>query len=104
MAMNAQAMMKQAKKMQRKMEEVQDQLAEETVQATAGGGMVTATVTGDLRLVGLEIDPEAIDPEDAEMLQDTIIAAVNQGLSDAQAMASQRMGAVTGGMNIPGLF
>ena len=104
MAMNAQAMMKQAKKMQRKMEEVQDQLADETVQATAGGGMVTATVTGDLRLVGLEIDPEAIDPEDAEMLQDTIIAAVNQGLSDAQAMASQRMGAVTGGMNIPGLF
>ena len=104
MAMNAQAMMKQAKKMQRKMEEVQDQLAEETVQATAGGGMVTATVTGDLRLVGLEIDPEAIDPDDAEMLQDTIIAAVNQGLSDAQAMASQRMGAVTGGMNIPGLF
>lgn len=104
MAMNAQAMMKQAKKMQRKMEEVQDQLADETVQATAGGGMVTATVTGDLRLVGLEIDPEAIDPDDAEMLQDTIIAAVNQGLSDAQAMASQRMGAVTGGMNIPGLF
>lgn len=104
MAMNPQAMLKQAKKMQKKMEEIQAQVALETVTATAGGGMVTATVTGDLKVKSIEIDPEAIDPEDAEMLQDMIVAAVNQGIADAQAMASERMSAVTGGMNIPGLF
>lgn len=104
MAMNPQAMLKQAKKMQKKMEEIQAQVAQETVTATAGGGMVTATVTGDLKVTSIEIDPEAIDPEDAEMLQDMIVAAVNQGIADAQAMASERMSAVTGGMNIPGLF
>lgn len=103
MAMSSQAMMKQAKRMQRKMEEVQDQLAEETVTATAGGGMVTATVTGDLKVKSIVIDPEAIDPEDADMLQDTIVAAVNQGIADAQAMASERMSVVTGGLNIPGM-
>ncbi len=104
MAMNQQAMLKQVKKMQKKMEEVQDQVALETVTATAGGGMVTATVTGDLRVTEISIDPEAVDPEDVEMLQDMVVAAVNQGIQDAQAMASQRMGAVTGGLNIPGLF
>ena len=104
MAMNPQAMLKQAKKMQKKMEEIQAQVAQETVTATAGGGIVTATVTGDLKVTSIEIDPEAIDPEDAEMLQDMIVAAVNQGIADAQAMASERMSAVTGGMNIPGLF
>ena len=104
MAMNPQAMLTQAKKMKKKMEEIQAQVAQETVTATAGGGMVTATVTGDLKVTSIEIDPEAIDPEDAEMLQDMIVAAVNQGIADAQAMASERMSAVTGGMNIPGLF
>ena len=104
MGMNPQAMLKQAKKMQRKMEEIQNQVALETVTATAGGGMVTATVTGDLKVKSIEIDPEAVDPEDVEMLQDMVVAAVNQGIADAQAMASQRMSAVTGGMNIPGLF
>lgn len=104
MAMNPQAMLKQAKKMQRKMEEIQDQVALETVEATAGGGMVTAVVSGDLKVKSITIDPEAVDPEDVEMLQDMVVAAVNQGIADAQAMASQRMSAVTGGMNIPGLF
>lgn len=104
MAMNPQAMLKQAKKMQRKMEEIQDQVALETVEATAGGGMVTAVVTGDLKVKSITIDPEAVDPEDVDMLQDMVVAAVNQGIADAQAMASQRMSAVTGGMNIPGLF
>lgn len=104
MAMNPQAMLKQAKKMQKKMEEIQAQVALETVTATAGGGMVTATVTGDLKVTSIEIDPEAVDPEDVEMLQDMIVAAVNQGIADAQKMASERMSAVTGGMNIPGLF
>ena len=104
MAMNPQAMMKQAKKMQRKMEEAQAALADETVEATAGGGMVTATVTGDQRLVSLAIDPEAIDPDDAELLCDTIVAAVNQGLEDSKELANQRLNAATGGMSIPGLM
>ncbi len=104
MAMNPQAMMKQARKMQARMEEIQKQCALETVEATAGGGMVVAKVTGDLKVQSITIDPEAVDPEDVEMLQDMIVAAVNQGIADAQAMTNQRMSAVTAGMNIPGLF
>jgi nucleoid-associated protein EbfC len=104
MAMNQQQMMKQVRKMQAKMEEIQNQVAQETVTATAGGGMVSAEVYGDLRVKAVTIDPEAVDPEDVEMLQDMIVAAVNQGIEDAQAMAADRMGAVTGGLNIPGLF
>lgn len=102
--MNPQAMLKQAQKMQAKIQAVQDEAALETVEASAGGGMVTATVFGDLRVKSIEIDPEALDPEDVEMLQDMIVAAVNQGIVDAQAMVEQRMSAVTGGLNIPGLF
>ena len=104
MAMNQQAMLKQVKKMQKKMEEIQAATALETVEASAGGGMVVATVSGDLKVKDIKIDPEALDPEDVEMLQDMIVAAVNQGLEDAQELASKRMSAVTGGMNIPGLF
>lgn len=102
--MNPQAMLKQAQKMQAKMQAVQEEAALETVESSAGGGMVTATVCGDLRVKSIEIDPEALDPEDVEMLQDMIVAAVNQGIADAQAMVEQRMSAVTGGLNIPGLF
>ncbi len=102
--MNPQAMMKQAKKMQKQMELIQQQVALETVEATAGGGMVKAIVTGAGELKSIAIDPEACDPEDVEMLQDMIVAAVNQGLADANALANKRMSAVTGGMNIPGLF
>lgn len=102
--MNPQAMLKQAQKMQAKIQAVQDEAARETVEATAGGGMVTATVYGDLRIKSIEIDPEALDPEDVEMLQDMIVAAVNEGIADAQAMVEERMSAVTGGVNIPGLF
>lgn len=102
--MNPQAMLKQAQKMQAKIQAVQDEAARETVEATAGGGMVTATVHGDLRIKSIEIDPEALDPEDVEMLQDMIVAAVNEGIADAQAMVEERISAVTGGMNIPGLF
>lgn len=104
MAMNQQAMLKQVKKMQKKMEEIQAATALEAVEASAGGGMVVATVSGDLKVKGIKIDPEALDPEDVDMLQDMIVAAVNQGLEDAQELASKRMSAVTGGMNIPGLF
>ena len=102
MAMSPQAMMKQAKKMQKKMEEIQAQAALETVEATAGGGMVTVKVSGALQLQEVTIDPEAVVPEDVEMLQDMIVAAVNQGIADAQAMVNQRMSAVTGGLG--GLF
>ena len=104
MAMNQQAMLKQVKKMQKKMEEIQEATALETVEASAGDGMVVATASGDLKVKGIKIDPEALDPEDVDMLQDMIVAAVNQGLEDAQELASKRMSAVTGGMNIPGLF
>ena len=102
--MNPQAMLKQAQKMQAKMQAVQDQASLKTVEASAGGGMVTATVYGDLKVKSIVIDPEAVDPEDVEMLQDMIVAAVNQGIADAQAMVEKEMSAVTGGMNIPGLF
>ena len=104
MAMSQQAMMKQAKKMQKQMQQMQEQIALETVTATAGGGMVTAVVTGDLTVESITIDPEAVDPEDVEMLQDMIVAAVNQGIEDAQALANERMGSITAGLNIPGLF
>lgn len=102
--MNPQAMLKQAQKMQAKIQAVQEEASLETVESTAGGGMVTAVVYGNLRIKSIEIDPEALDPEDVDMLQDMIVAAVNQGIADAQAMVEQRMSAVTGGMNIPGLF
>ena len=102
--MNPQAMLKQAQKMQAKIQAVQDEAAQETVEVTAGGGMVKAVVYGDLRVKSIEIDPEALDPEDIDMLQDTIVAAINEGIADAQAMVEQRMSSVTGGMNIPGLF
>ena len=104
MAMNQQMMMKQARKMQAKMNKIQEEVASETVEASVGGGMVTAVVSGNNVLVELHIDKDAIDPEDTEMLEDMIIAAVNQGLEDAQNMASEKMSAVTAGLNIPGLF
>ena len=102
--MNPQAMLKQAQKMQKKMQEIQEQAELETVETTAGGGMVTVEISGGLQIKRLEIDPEAVDPEDVDMLQDMIVAAVNQGIVEAQAMVSERMSSVTGGMNIPGLF
>ena len=102
--MNMQAMMKQAQKMQESMLKAQEEIAQMESTGTAGGGMVTATVYGDLRVKSIEIDPEALDPEDVEMLQDMIVAAVNEGIANAQAMVDERMASVTGGMNIPGLF
>ena len=102
--MDMSKMLKQAKKMQQQLADVQDGLKDVVVEATAGGGMVKATMTGDGQLTGITIDPEALNPEDVDLLQDMIVAAVNQGLEDAQELASKRMSAVTGGMNIPGLF
>lgn len=102
-----QKMMKQVQEMQRKMAEAQEQLANETVEASAGGGMVTVVMTGALEVREVRIEPEAVDPDDVEMLQDLVTAATNEALRSAQALASDRLGGATGGLdlpNIPGLF
>jgi nucleoid-associated protein EbfC len=101
-------MMQQVQQMQAEMQKAQEDLAKETVTASAGGGAVKATMTGGLQLVELEIDPEVLDPEDVEMLQDLVLAAVNESLTSAQELASKRLGGITGGLgdlglNIPGL-
>jgi len=92
-----------AMQMQQEMARVQQELETATVEGTAGGGVVTATVTGKQELVGLMIDPSAVDPDDVEMLQDLVMAAVNDALRAAAQLAEQKMGAVTAGMRIPGL-
>ena len=96
-------MIRQAQQLQRKMAELQEELETATVEATAGGGVVTVVVTGKMTIESIEIDPEVVSPEDVDLLQDLIMAAVNEGLADAQEMVSSRMGQLTGGLNIPGL-
>lgn len=100
---NMQQMMKQVQQMQAEMAKVQEQLRDEVVETSAGGGMVKAKMSGDLRLLELRIDPEAIDPDDAEVLQDMILAAVNEALRSAQELATSRMGGVAGGLGGLGL-
>ena len=102
--MNFGKMMKQAQKMQAKMAEVQEELKDETVEASAGGGTVKVVMTGDLQVRSITIDPAAVDPDDVELLQDMVAAAVNEAVRSAQELAAQKMAAVTGGMNIPGLM
>ena len=92
-----------AMQMQQEMARVQQELESATVEGSAGGGVVKATVTGKQELVGLVIDPSAIDPEDAEMLQDLVMAAVNDALKASAKLAEEKMGAVTAGLRIPGL-
>src|SRR5687767_7024421 len=91
------------KQMQNRLMKIQEELAEETVEATAGGGVVKAVVTGQQKLVSIEIDPAAVDPEDVEMLQDLVVAAVNEALRASRDLAEQKMAAVTGGLKIPGM-
>jgi nucleoid-associated protein EbfC len=91
------AMMKQVQQMQTEMAEAQEKLKDEVVEASAGGGMVKAKVSGDLRLLELQIAPEAADPDDVEMLQDMVIAAINEGLRSAQELATNRLGGIAGG-------
>lgn len=102
---NLQGMMKQMQKMQEKIAQVQAELEQKTVQAESGGGMVKATVNGRQQLVRLKIEREVVNPDDAEMLEDLVVAAVNKGLEDAQRMAQDEMAKATSGMlpNIPGL-
>ena len=97
---NMQQMLKQVQKMQADIAKAQEELKTATVDASAGGGMVTVTVTGDLAIKSITIDPEAIDPEDPELLQDMVLAAVNEGLRSAQELAAQKMGGLTGGMDL----
>ena len=102
--MNQAAMMKQVQKMQQEMLRAQEELQNKTYTATAGGGMVTASVNGSHEIVALEIKPEAVDPEDVEMLQDMVIATVNEAMRAAEAEASNSMSKFTGGLNLGGLF
>jgi nucleoid-associated protein EbfC len=95
--------MKQAKKMQERMVELQEELATKSVEATAGGGMVSVTVNGKFEILSLKVEKEVVNPDDVEMLQDLIVAAVNEGIRKAQEMAASEMGKITGGMQIPGL-
>ena len=97
-------MMKQAQQLQTKMMKMREELAGRTVEGTAGGGMIKAVANGKQQVVSITIEEEVVDPEDVEMLQDLILAAVNDALNRSQEMVSSEMGKLTGGMNIPGLM
>ena len=97
-------LMKQAQKMQKEMARIQEELKERVVEANAGGGMVKVAVNGAQEIVSIKIDPEVIDPDDKEMLEDLILAAVTQGLKKAKELAEEEMSKVTGGLKLPGLF
>ena len=102
--MNQAAMMKQAQKMQQELLRMQEEQGNKTYSATTGGGMVTASVNGKHEVVDLKINPEAVDPDDVEMLQDMVIAAVNEAMRTADADAANNMSRLTGGLNLGGLF
>ena len=102
--MNMNKLMKQAQEMQAKMGKMQAELEEKTVEASAGGGVVKVVVNGKQELLDIKIDPEAVEADDVEMLEDLILAAVNEGMRKVQEMINDKMGSVTGGMNIPGMF
>ena len=102
--MNQMAMMKQAQKMQQELLRMQEEQENKTYSATTGGGMVTASVNGKHEVVDLKINPEAVDPDDVEMLQDMVMAAVNEAMRNADADAAQNMSRLTGGLNLGGMF
>ncbi|NLU36620.1 MAG: YbaB/EbfC family nucleoid-associated protein [Clostridiales bacterium] len=102
--MNMNNLMKQAKKMQEQMMKVQQELEEKTVEASVGGGVVTVVANGKKEILEINIKPEVVDPDDVEMLQDLIIAAVNEATRKADEMIQNEMGKLTGGMGMPGLF
>jgi nucleoid-associated protein EbfC len=100
---NMNKMLQQVQKMQQDMMAAQEQLKNETVESSAGGGMVKVVVSGDLEVKSITIDADAIDPEDPELLQDMVLAAVNEGLRSAQELAASKMGGLTGGLDLGGL-
>ena len=99
---NLNKMLQQLQKAQTEMMAEQDKLKDEIVEASAGGGMVTVKLSGDLQLREVKIDPAAVDPEDVEILQDMVMAAINEALRSAQALAEQRLGGIAGGLGLPG--
>lgn len=101
---NMNSVMKQAQKMQEEMERVQAELEDKTVEATAGGGVIEVVANCKKELVSIKIKPEAVDPDDVETLEDLVMAAVNEAIKKADDMMTEGMSAVTGGINIPGLF
>ena len=96
-------MMKQAQQLQSKMMKLQEELADRTVDSSSGGGMIKVTANGRQQIISIQIEKEVVDPDDVEMLQDLVLAAINDALAKAQEMASSEMGKLTGGLNIPGL-
>jgi DNA-binding YbaB/EbfC family protein len=102
--MNVGKLMKQAQQMQKQMAKTQEELKERVVEATAGGGMVTVKVNGAQEVLDISIDPQVVDPEDKDLLEDMVTAAVNEGMKKAKELADAEMAKVTGGMNLPGMF
>ena len=96
-------LMQQAQQMQQQMAQAQEQLALETVESSAGGGLVTVRATGSGDILEIKIDPKAIDPDDPELLEDMVLAAVNEALRSAQSLAQSKLGAMTGGLGLPGM-
>ena len=101
---NPNQLAKQMQQMQARLAKIQEELGDETVEASVGGGMVTITMTGHQQVQAVTIDPEALDPDDVETIQDLMVAAFNEALKKSQDLAGQRLSAVTGGMKIPGLM
>lgn len=102
--MNMQQIMRQAQKMQKKIEEAQEEAANQIVEASAGGGMVSVKVNGKQELLEISIEKDVVNPDDVEMLQDLIVAAVNEGMKKAQQVMQDKLQGITGGLNIPGMF
>jgi DNA-binding YbaB/EbfC family protein len=100
---NMNKMLKQLQQAQAQMAEEQEKLKTEIVEASAGGGMVTVKITGDQQITEVTIDPQAVDPEDVEMLQDMVLAATNEAIRSSQALAEQRLGGIAGGLGLPGM-
>ena len=96
-------MLKQAQQLQKRMEQMQEEMETLTVEGSAGGGAVTAVVTGKMHVLSITIDPDVVDPEDVDLLQDMVLAAINDGLRRAEETVSKQMASLTGGLNIPGL-
>ena len=102
-ANNMKNMMRQAQQMQMKMQKVQEEIQSMTYESSAGGGMVKATVQGNGRVLGVEINPNVVDPSDVEMLQDLVVTAINSGFDEISSIGSAKMAEITGGMKIPGM-
>ena len=101
---NMNNLLKQAQKLQKQMEETKEELGKRTVEVSTGGGAVTCIANGDKHILEIKIKPEVVDPEDVEMLEDLVLAAVNEAIKKADEMVASEMGKLTGGMNIPGMF